>query len=174
MRPDSSKPTGVRPAKSRSSPNALRRPSRPAVSGATRCRNKFLRHFPEGFRDESYLSLERQYKWETHLRWQSVLGFDKFKRLLDLGEFRVIATQAARVEQLSKHSMIFSFEKMALRDAIKSEEGVKAFSPRFIRLAAWDRSQADRHLFLKSLITRSAASKYGFDLLYRSRPNWDT
>ena len=209
MRPDSSKPTGVRQAKSGSSPNALRRPSRPAVSGATRCRNKFLRHFPEGFRDESYLSLERQYKWETHLRWQSVLGVDKFKRLLDLGEFRVIATQAARVEQLSKHSMIFSFEKMALRDAIKSEEGAKAFSrglfdllhgaapieARFerwchvvgslprkqTRVLTWPLAtvfgyiaQPDRHLFLKPVVTRSAASKYGFDLLYRSRPNWDT
>ena len=47
----------------------------------------------EGFRDESYLSLEREYKWKTQLRWQSVLGLDRFQRLLDLGEFRVIATR---------------------------------------------------------------------------------
>jgi hypothetical protein len=179
------------------------------ASGAMRCRRKFLRHFPDAFHDKSYLELEREYKWETHLRWRGTLGVDEFARLLEQGEFRGIATRAARVEQLSRHSMIFSFEKMALRDAVRSNEGAEAFSrglfdllhgiepisARFERWCAvvaslprkqtrvltWPLAtvfgyiaQPDRHMFLKPMVTRSAASKYGFELNYRSRPSWDT
>ena len=39
-----------------------------------------------------------------------------------------IAQRALRVEQRSRHSMIFSFEKMALRDAIKQKAGAQAFA----------------------------------------------
>jgi hypothetical protein len=93
-----------------------------------RCRRKFLAYFPDGFRDESYRALEREYKWETHLRWQAALDGAEFARLLRQGEFREIATRAVRVEQQSRHSMIFSFEKMALRDAIRPDTGARAFS----------------------------------------------
>jgi hypothetical protein len=98
------------------------------VRGAARCRRKFLRLFPQGFRDPDYLSLEREYKWESHRRWQARLGADEFARLLRQSDFREAATRAARVEQQSRHSMIFSFEKMALRDSIRSEAGACAFS----------------------------------------------
>ena len=210
MRSQSPRPTRTVP-RSRVSSNAT--PRRAAAfsgaPGAMRCRRKFLRHFPEGFRDESYLSLEREYKWETHVRWQSALGLPELTRLLECGEFRRIATMAARVEQQSQHSMIFSFEKMALRDAIKSDEGAKAFSQglfdmlhgpesvdarferwcnvvgslprRKTRVLTWPLAtvfgfiaQPDRHLFVKPQVTRSAASKYGFDLRYRPRPGWGT
>ncbi|MEA2205162.1 MAG: hypothetical protein QOE77_1938 [Blastocatellia bacterium] len=96
--------------------------------GASRCRRKFLRFFPEGFRDETYLSWEREYKVETHERWQQVLARAEFRRLLRQRAFGEIAARAMRVEQKSRHSMIFSFEKMALRDAVKSEEGARAFA----------------------------------------------
>ena len=96
--------------------------------GASRCRSKFLRFFPGGFRDETYLSWEREYKVETHERWQQVLSRAEFRRLLRQKEFGEIAARAIRVEQKSRHSMIFSFEKMALRDAVKSEEGARAFA----------------------------------------------
>jgi hypothetical protein len=176
--------------------------------GAVRCRRKFLRLFPGGFRDEDYLSLEREYKWESHLRWRARLGTDEFARLLQQGDFREAATRAARVEQQSRHSMIFSFEKMALRDAIKSEAGARAFSQGLfdllhgaasidVRFERWCETvaslprkqtrvltwplvtvfgfiaQPDRHMFMKPMVTRSAARKYGFDLLYRSRPGWE-
>ena len=36
--------------------------------------------------------------------------------------------RAVRVEQRSLYSMIFSFEKMALRDAVKSRDGAQAFA----------------------------------------------
>ena len=36
---------------------------------AAACRRKFLRYFPGGFGDETYLDWERDYKWEAHERW---------------------------------------------------------------------------------------------------------
>jgi hypothetical protein len=97
--------------------------SRPA-----RCRRKFLRFFPGGFEDETYLEWEREYKRETHRRWQAALAREEFRRLLDAGAYNEIASRAVRVEQQSRHSMIFSFEKMALRDAVKSRLGAAAFA----------------------------------------------
>lgn len=96
--------------------------------GAERCRRKFLRFFPGGFRDETYVEWERGYKWETHERWEGALSRDEFRRLLRAGEFAEIAARAVRVEQRSRYSMIFSFEKMALRDAVKTEAGARAFA----------------------------------------------
>jgi hypothetical protein len=97
-------------------------------NGAERCRRKFLRFFPRGFRDEKYLDWERGYKWESHERWEGSLGRAELRRLLRRGEFAEVAARAVRVEQRSRHSMIFSFEKMALRDAVKSEAGARAFA----------------------------------------------
>lgn len=96
--------------------------------GADRCRRKFLRFFPKGFRDETYLAWERDYKWETHQRWEEALNRDEFRGLLDRREYAEIAARAVRTEQKSRHSMIFSFEKMALRDAVKSAAGARAFA----------------------------------------------
>jgi hypothetical protein len=93
-----------------------------------RARRKFLRFFPGGFRDETYLDWERSYKWQTHERWQEALGQDELRRLLRAREFAEVAARAVRVEQRSRHSMIFSFEKMALRDAVKAPHGARAFA----------------------------------------------
>ena len=102
--------------------------SRTKASGAATCRRKFLRFFPKGFRDETYLAWERDYKWETHQRWEEALNRNEFLRLLDKREYAEIAARAIRTEQRSRHSMIFSFEKMALRDAVKSAAGARAFA----------------------------------------------
>ena len=96
--------------------------------GAARARRKFLRFFPDAFEDETYLDWERDYKRETHERWQRALGRVEFERLLKRGEHDEIAARALRVEQQSRHSMIFSFEKMALRDAVKSRGGARKFA----------------------------------------------
>ncbi len=98
------------------------------AAGATRCRRKFLRFFPKGFRDETYLAWERDYKWETHQRWEEALNRDEFGRLLKRREYSEIAARAVRTEQRSRHSMIFSFEKMALRDAVKTPAGARGFA----------------------------------------------
>jgi hypothetical protein len=93
-----------------------------------RCRRKFLRFFPGGFHDEKYIEWERGYKWESHERWEEALNQAEFRRLLRAHEFAEIASRAIRVEQRSRHSMIFSFEKMALRDAVKAEAGARSFA----------------------------------------------
>jgi hypothetical protein len=93
-----------------------------------RCRRKFLQFFPGGFLDETYLEWERDYKWETHRRWDAVLSRRGFRALLEQGAFAEVAARAVRVEQQSKHAMIFSFEKMALRDAVKTASGARAFA----------------------------------------------
>jgi hypothetical protein len=98
------------------------------AAGAEACGRKFLRYFPGGFGDETYLEWERGYKWEAHERWEEALGREEFRRLLRRGEFAEVAARAVRVEQRTRHSMIFSFEKMALRDAVKSEEGARTFA----------------------------------------------
>ena len=93
-----------------------------------RARKKFLRYFPKGFRDETYIDWERSYKWEVHRSWEEALNRDEFRRLLDRREYAEVAARAVRTEQRSRHSMIFSFEKMALRHAVKSAAGAKAFA----------------------------------------------
>jgi hypothetical protein len=100
----------------------------PIPASALRCRKKFLRFFPGGFRDPTYIAWEREYKWETHERWEEALNREEFRRLLRKRDFAEVAARAVRVEQRSRHSMIFSFEKMALRDAVKSDEGARAFA----------------------------------------------
>ena len=101
---------------------------RSPAPGAARCRRKFLRLFPGGFRDETYRAWERDYKWDTHERWNASLGPVEFRRLLDEERYTEIAARAVRVEQGSRHPMLFSFEKMALRDAVKTPRGARAFA----------------------------------------------
>ena len=97
-------------------------------AAAARCRRRFLRQFPGGFRDPLYLEWERGYKWESHQRWQEALPPAVFRRLLREGRAEEAAARAMRVEQRSRHSMLFSFEKMALRDALRSGEGALVFA----------------------------------------------
>ena len=93
---------------------------------AVRCRRKFLRFFPEGFYDETYLAWERNYKWEAHEQWNEVLNRAAYRSLLKNGEFAEVAARAVRLE--SKTNLLFSFEKMALRDAVKPPEGARLFA----------------------------------------------
>jgi hypothetical protein len=97
-------------------------------AGAEACGRKFLRYFPGGFADETYIDWERSYKWEAHERWEEALGKSEFRGLLRAGVFSEVAARAVRVEQKTRHSMIFSFEKMALRDAVKTEAGARTFA----------------------------------------------
>lgn len=100
--------------------------SRRASTGAAECRGKFLRFFPGGFRDETYINWERGYKWQAHEQWEETLSRDAYQALLKSGEFAEIAARAVRIE--SKTNLLFSFEKMALRDAVKSIEGARLFA----------------------------------------------
>ena len=42
---------------------------------------RFLAHFPDGFRDETYLDWERGYKAEAHARWDDALNPDAYRAL---------------------------------------------------------------------------------------------
>jgi hypothetical protein len=181
-----------------------------SAAAAGKARKKFLRYFPAGFRDETYIDWERGYKCETHRRWEEELNRTEFCRLLQQGQYAEIAARAVRIEQRSRHSMIFSFEKMALRDAIRSGRGAKTFAHglydflhgpeddirrrferwcatvaelprRQTRVLTWPLvtvwgfiAQPEKHLFLKPTTTKRAATKYGFEFEYQSKPNWET
>src|SRR4051812_22919066 len=95
---------------------ALHRPAAvrtaPSRSGAARCRRKFLRFFPDGFQDETYLAWERDYKWNAHEQWGQHLNPQAFRRMLRDGEHAEATAMAVRIE--SRTNLLFSFEKMAL------------------------------------------------------------
>ena len=176
-------------------------------SAAQRCRARFLQFFPGGFADETYLDWERNYKWEAHERFCAVLRRCQLRSMVDAGDWAGVARGALAIE--SKTNLLFSFEKMALRDALKDRQGARAFAEglyewlhgrdtdqnRFERwvetVAALPRRQTrvltwpvvtlfgmiaapDRHIFVKPMVTRAAATAYGCDFRYQSRPNWET
>jgi hypothetical protein len=115
---------GLRPPAIYSKPSIFRR--RPVHPGARSCRQKFLRFFPNGFRDETYFAWERGYKWKAHEEWSSKLDKRSFHELLEVQNYREIAARAMSVE--SRTHLLFSFEKMALRDALKLPAGARLFA----------------------------------------------
>jgi hypothetical protein len=104
-----------------SSKRAGKRPS-----GALKSRRKFLYYFPGGFNDETYIDWERSYKWKAHQQWEETLNRNELRHLLKQKEYSEIAARAIRIE--SRTNLLFSFEKMALRDAVKSRDGARLFS----------------------------------------------
>lgn len=119
-------------AKVNSPPRSARKSVATSASGArpsataARCRRKFLRSFPGGYEDETYIDWERDYKWKAHERWARELGRATHRSLLDAGKYAEIAATAVTIE--SRTNLLFSFEKMAVRDAVKSPAGAKAFA----------------------------------------------
>jgi len=109
-----------------SSPLTGARASNVNYLGAARSRRKFELFYPDGFGDETYLVAERAFKERAHLEWQAELGPGPFRKLLARGEFRQIADAAVRIE--SRTNLLFSFEKMALRDAVRSASGARLFA----------------------------------------------
>ena len=97
-----------------------------ASPGALRGRRKFLRFFPRGFRDDTYVAWERGYKWRAHERWVELLDAAGHREALRRGEFAAIARHAVTIE--ARTNLLFSFEKMALRDAVRTPAGARAFA----------------------------------------------
>ena len=91
-------------------------------------RRIFLGVFPGGFSDERYLAWERDYKIDAHQLWRAEIGGKAgLRAALDDGQHREVAAAATRIE--SGRALLFSFEKMALRDAVvRSEEGARQFA----------------------------------------------
>jgi hypothetical protein len=103
-----------------------RSPSRTRPAGAEKCRRKFLRYFPGGYRDPTYLDWERDYKWRAHEKWEDQLYGAAFRALIRAGRHDEVAATAVGIE--SRTNLLFSFEKMALRDAVRSPAGARAFA----------------------------------------------
>ena len=102
------------------------RPRNAGCSGALRARRKFLHFFRHGFSDPKYIDWERSYKWKAHQEWNRQLGKAEFEKLLKYDEHSEIAARAVRLE--SRTNLLFSFEKMAVRDAVKTPEGARLFA----------------------------------------------
>ncbi|MBL0421375.1 hypothetical protein JI739_13530 [Ramlibacter sp. AW1] len=109
--------------------------------GAARCRRKFELYYPDGFSDEAYLIAERSHRERAHMEWQAELGPDAFRKLLARGEYRQIADTALRIE--SRTNLLFSFEKMALRDALRPAAGARLFAHELYAFL-WGRGPAQR------------------------------
>src|SRR5215212_11157116 len=98
----------------------------PVQKARLRCRKKFLYYFKKGFTDPTYISWERQYKLDAHFQFQQSLSKVEYQRMLTARKYSEIALTAVRIE--SRTNLLFSFEKMALRDAVKPTHGAKAFA----------------------------------------------
>jgi hypothetical protein len=97
-----------------------------AEKARKRCKRKFIHYFPKGYLDKKFIAWERQYKLDAHLTFRETFNEPAYKKMLDESAYEKIAAGIVRIE--SKTNLLFSFEKMALRDAIKLPEGAKAFS----------------------------------------------
>jgi hypothetical protein len=95
------------------------------VAPARRARAKFLSYFPDGFRDETYVETERAFKWQAHREWEAQLGRNQLGGLLARKKYKEAATRVVRIE--ARTMLLFSFEKMALRDAALSSKGARPF-----------------------------------------------
>ena len=178
---------------------------RPQVAAAQR---RFREFYPDGFRDADYLELERRPKWEAHRRFADrARAGARTQRSSTPATTRTIARRIVRIE--ASTNLLFSFEKIAIRDAVRDPAGAKSFAdglydflygvgPPAARFGRWRDAVADLprartrvltwpvlttfafiarprvHLMLKPLVTRRAASAYGFDLRYRPNPRWQT
>jgi hypothetical protein len=99
---------------------------------ALRARRKFLRYFPGGYADETFHDWERNYKARAAQRWQEELGAHELAGLVRAGKYQVIASRAVAIE--SRTNLLFSFEKMALRDAVRTPAAARRFALGLVEL----------------------------------------
>lgn len=140
-------------------------------SGPERCRRKFLKYFPHGFHDETYLDWERDYKWKAHERWTEQLGERELRRLVAERAYDEVARRAVQIE--SRTNLLFSFEKMALRDGVKSMAGAKLFAESLLdflhgngsdpeRFSRWTRAVGELPRRQTRVLTWPVVTVFGF------------
>ena len=164
----------------------------------------FLQEFPGGFEGERLRFHERDHKRRIHAEALEQLGAGVFKELLAAGNHAEICTRAQRLTGSQQNAMIFSHEKMALRNGLQTPEAQKLFAERLLdvlhgegdfgsRFDAWAACleqigaakwpiatyflffmHPDRHMFVKPTITQYAAEICAFDVNYRSEVNSKT
>ena len=139
--------------------------------GAALCRRKFELFYPDGFLDETYLVAERSHKERAHLEWETELAPADFRKLLARGEFRAICDAAVRIE--ARSNLLFSFERMALRDAVKTPAGARLFATELYaflygpgslqrRFSDWVEALADLPQRKSKVLTWPVATVFGF------------
>lgn len=109
-----------------STPRSGARAASVSYLGAARARRKFEMYYPDGFQDETYLIAERAHKERAHLDWTAQLGPAQLRQLIARGEWRHIADTALRVE--ARANLLCSYEKMALREALRSPSAARLFA----------------------------------------------
>jgi hypothetical protein len=97
-----------------------------AQKARKRCLKKFLHYFKGGYRDEKYINWERAYKFNAHAEFQRLFNKKAYEHALEKYQYESIAQQVIKIE--SRTNLLFSFEKMALRDAVKSYNGARDFA----------------------------------------------
>jgi len=162
----------------------------------------FLKAFPDGFYGDAFHRNERDYKVDAHDLMLNLLNHETFSSLLSSSDHHEICKRALSV--VNKTNLIFPNEKMSLKDGLALESGEKLFSESLYSLlygkgelenrfdafsdslmemnaAKWTIATyflfitfPDRHIFLKPEVTQKAAEVCGFELNYRSEPNWLT
>ncbi|MEO7392335.1 MAG: hypothetical protein ABIU58_09170 [Ramlibacter sp.] len=158
-------------AVSLSSPVTGARAGNVSYLGAARCRRKFELYYPDGFLDETYQVAERSFKERAQHEWNAELAPATFRKLLARGEFRQIADIAVRIE--SRTNLLFSFEKMALRDALKTHAGARLFATELYaflwgrgspqrRFDDWTQALADLPRRQARVLTWPLATVFGF------------
>lgn len=144
-----------------------RRPSR-AVEAA---RARFLDFYPDGFADDDYLALERGYKWDAHRRWIRSLDRATFAARRLAGDHEAIAREAVRIEATT--NLLFSFEKIAVREAVSTLAGARVFAdglfdwlwgtgPAESRFARWHDALAGLPRRQTRVVTWPVATCFGF------------
>jgi hypothetical protein len=139
--------------------------------GAAHCRRKFELFYPYGFDDETYQVAERSGKERARLEWENELAPADFRKLLARGEFRAVADAVLRIE--SRSNLLSSFERMALRDAVKSPAGARLFATELYaflygpgttqrKFVDWIEALADLPVRKSPVLTWPIATVFGF------------
>jgi hypothetical protein len=114
------------------------------------CLDKFLYYFKNGYQGRKFIAWEKEYKETAHRNFQAHLNKKDFKLLLEKGKFDQAASLAVKAE--SKTNLLFSFEKMAIRDAIRIADGAELFSKGLYALLYGKASQEERfHAFIECI-----------------------
>ena len=78
----------------------------------------------------------------AHQEWKAVLNRKAYQAKLSQGRFLEIGSEAIRIE--SRTNLLFSFEKMAIRDALKPERGARAFAEGLLCSSARPRKRSSK------------------------------
>ena len=157
---------------------------------------KFSTIFPNGFRDETYISFERDYKWRAHLFAEEHLSEEKFNKMHDLEICTAISRAYSKPSSPFLHVTELACVSEACKDVKRAEALVerthdllhgsdfpRAFARFVEHMAIYDGAKwtiasylpyifsPERHFFVKPTIIQSVAEKIGFELKYDPRPS---